>query len=171
MDSFRGARKLSTYSVRAKVYPVERKVESYGCGKKRFQVNLNVTETDSFTSTSTNETYKINYPFKCSEKCLVYLSTYRVCIKQYVVQTMDEFQNRWNNYKSNDRKFLNRQPSFQEHIVQHFNTWCHSSFLVNVSITFVDKTDPSDPEKQEKCWIQTLKTMTSWSLLVLGNID
>ena len=34
MVSFRGARKLSSYLVRAKVYPLERKVGSCGCDKK-----------------------------------------------------------------------------------------------------------------------------------------
>ena len=69
MVSFQGARKLSSYLVRAKVYPLEYKVGSWGCGKKRCQICLNVTETDSFTSTSTNKTYKINL-FNNSEKFL-----------------------------------------------------------------------------------------------------
>ena len=120
MVSFQGARKLSSYLVRAKVYPLEYKVGSWGCGKKRCQICLNVTETDSFTSTSTNKTYKINL-FNNSEKFLIYLLTSWVCLKQYVGQTMDEFRNRWNNYKSNDRKYLNRQPCFHEHIFEHFN--------------------------------------------------
>ena len=40
--SFRGACKLSSYLVRAKVYPLERKIESCGCGGKRCQVCLKV---------------------------------------------------------------------------------------------------------------------------------
>ena len=162
MVSFGSARKLSSYLVRAKVYPFERKVGSCGCGKKWCQFCPNVTETDSFTSTSTNKTYKINHLFNCSEKCLVYLLTCRVCLKQYVGQTVDEFRNRCNNYKSNDRKYLNKQPCFQEHIFEHFNGDGHSGFLENVSITFTDKTDPSDTGKRENYWIQTFKTMVPW---------
>ena len=169
MVSFRGARRLSSCLVRAKVYLLERKVGSCGCGKKLCQVCFNVTETDSFTSTSTNKTYKINHLFNCSEKCLFHLLTCRVCLKQYVGQTVDEFRNRWNNYKSNHRKYLNRQPCFQEHIFEHFNGDAQSGFLENVSITFIDKTDPSNPEKRENYWIQTLKTMVPWGLNVLGN--
>ena len=148
MVSFQGARKLSSYLVRAKVYPLESKVRSCCCGRKRCQVCLNVTETDSFTSTPTNKTYKINHLFNCSEKCLVYLLTCRVCLKQYVGQTVDEFRNRCN-YKSNDRKYLNRQSCFQEHIFEHFKGDDHSGFVENVSITFIDKTDPSNPEMRE----------------------
>ena len=33
----------------------------------------NVTETLTFTSTVTQNTYKINHQFNCSEKCLIYL--------------------------------------------------------------------------------------------------
>ena len=109
MVLFQGAQKLSSHLVRAKVYPLERKVGSCGCGKKRCQVCLNVTETDSFTCTFTNETYNINNLFNCSEKCFLYLLTCWVCLEQYVGQTVDEFRNRCN-YKSNDRKYLNRQP-------------------------------------------------------------
>ena len=82
---------------------------------------------------------------------------------------MDKFRNRWNNYKSNGRKYLNRQPCFQENIFEHFNIDGHSGLLENDSITFIDKTDPSDPEKRENNWIQTLKTMVPWGLNVLGN--
>ena len=146
MVSFRGARKVSSYLVTAKVYPLERKVGSYGCGRKRCKVCLNGTDMDSFTSTSTNKIYKINHLRNCNEKCLVYLSTCRVCLKQYVGQTVDEFWNRWNNYKSSDRKHLNRELCFQEHILKHFDGDGHSDVLENVSITFIDKTDPWNPE-------------------------
>ena len=170
MVLFWGARKLSSYLVRAKVYPLERKVGSCGCGKRRCQVCLKVTETDSFTSTSTNKTYKINHLFNCIGECLVYLLTCWVCLKQDVGQTVDDFWNRWNNYKSNDRKYLNRQQCFQEHIFKHFNGYGHSGFLETVSITLIDKTDPPNREKQDNYWIQTLKTMVPWGLNVLGNI-
>ena len=57
MISFRSARKLSSYLVRAKLYPTERiVVGSYKCGGKRCEVCINVNETSSFTSTVTGET-------------------------------------------------------------------------------------------------------------------
>ena len=167
----RGAQKLSNNLVRAKVYPRGRKIGSSGCGKKRCQVCPNATKTDSFTRTSTSKTYRIGHLNNCSKKCLVYLLTCRVSLKQYVGQTVDEFRNRWNNYKSNDRKYLNRQPCFQEHIFEYFNGDGRSGFLENVSITSIDKNNPSNPEKRENYWIQTLKTMVPWSLNVLGNIS
>ena len=60
MVSNRSSRKLSSYLVRTKLYPIERIVGSKGCGKKCCEVCVNVCETDTFTSTVTGETFKIN---------------------------------------------------------------------------------------------------------------
>ena len=65
MVSFGGAAKRSSYLVRVKVYRLERKVGSCSCGEKRYQVCL-IFEMDSFTSTSTNKTCKINHLFNYS---------------------------------------------------------------------------------------------------------
>ena len=75
MISFRSARKLSSYLVRAKLYPTERTAGSFKCGGKSCEVCINVNETSTFTSTVTEETYIINHRFDCNERCLVYLST------------------------------------------------------------------------------------------------
>ena len=53
MASFRSAKKNSSYLVRAKLYPLERRVGSFKCQGRPRQVGLNVTETEAFTSTST----------------------------------------------------------------------------------------------------------------------
>ena len=82
--TFRSTRKLSSYLVRAKLYPLERTAGSCKCYGKRCEVCENVTETWTFTSTGTQNTYKINHQFNCSEKCLVYLLTCNKCFKQYV---------------------------------------------------------------------------------------
>ena len=42
MNSFRSARKLSNYLVRAKMYPIERAVRSKNRGSKRSEVCINV---------------------------------------------------------------------------------------------------------------------------------
>ena len=38
MILFRSYRKISSYIVRAKLHPLERRVGSYKCGKKRYEV-------------------------------------------------------------------------------------------------------------------------------------
>ena len=91
MASFRSARKISSYLVRGKLYPLERRVGSFKCEGRRCQVDLNATEAETFTSTSTNQTYKINHEFNCNEGSLIYLLTCKICHKQYVEQTVDIF--------------------------------------------------------------------------------
>ena len=73
MISFRSARKLSSYLVRAKFYPLERTVGSVQCKGKRCQTCHNVKETEAFPSTITGKTFKINHRLNCNDKCLVYM--------------------------------------------------------------------------------------------------
>ena len=70
MVSFRGARKLGSYLVRAKLYPIERSLGSFKCNGKRCQVCLNVSETKTFSSTVTKKEYIINHKFNGNDKCL-----------------------------------------------------------------------------------------------------
>ena len=104
---FRPASTLRTHLVRAKVYPVEeRLVGSRKCLRNHYQVCKNVVETDIFQSFADKKVYTINHRFTCSDKCLVYLLSCKVCGRQYAGQTVDEFRYRWNNYKDNNRKSL-----------------------------------------------------------------
>ena len=85
---------------------------------------------------TTNPTYKINHEFNSNENSLIYLLTLKICRKQYVRQTVYIFFNRWNNYKTNDRKYLVGKPCMQEHIFEHFNSESHTDFLENVCYTY-----------------------------------
>ena len=71
MISFRSARKLSSYLVRAKLYSIDRKVGSDKCCGSICQVCLNVVRTDSFSSSVTKNVYKINHRLTCDDKCLI----------------------------------------------------------------------------------------------------
>ena len=73
MVSYHSARKLSSYLVHAKLYPLERKRGSYKCGNLRCLVCNNIEETDTFTTTVTGESFKMNYHLCCNDKCLIYL--------------------------------------------------------------------------------------------------
>ena len=120
MVLFRGARKLGSYLVRAKFYPLERSVGSFKCNGKRCQVCLNVTETKTFSSTVTKKKYKINHKSNCNDKCQIYLITRNKCILQYVGKNVNEFRLRWNNYKIKNRNFLKGQTCMQQHLYEHF---------------------------------------------------
>ena len=87
--TFRSSRKLSSYLVRAKLYPLERVTGSCKCHGKRCAMCLHFNETSTFISSVTHETYKINHKFDCNSKCLIYLSASKQCSEQYVGQTID----------------------------------------------------------------------------------
>ena len=89
--SHRSARKISSYLVGVKIYPLQRKVGSDKCGKSRYEVCLNIQETDTFTSTTTDKSFKINHKLNCKDHCLTYLLTCKRSGKQYVGETRDEF--------------------------------------------------------------------------------
>ena len=103
--SFRCFHKISSYIVRAKLHPLKKTVGSYKCRKKPCEVCEVISEIDTFPSIVTGENSKINHKFNCNDKCIVYLVTCNIRIKQYTSQTTESFTSRWNNYKSKSRKF------------------------------------------------------------------
>ena len=46
----------------------------------------------------------------------------------------------------------------------------HDGFLNDVSVTFIDKTDPSYPLRREDYWRQTLKTMVPYGLNIEDSV-
>ena len=171
MVSFRSSRKISSYLVRAKLYPLERTVGSFKCGNKRCEVCQYIIEADTFTSSVTGETFKINHRFDCNSKCLVYLLTCNECKKQYTGQTTDNFRKRWNNYKSKSRSFDRGEKPTQEKLYRHFLNEGHAGFLHNISVTLIDKTDGSNPTERENYWMRTLKTLEPYGLNVENSIS
>ena len=68
------------------------------------EVCMNISETNTFTSNVTGETYKTNHKLTCDDNYLIYLLSCKCCGKQYVGETTDKFRYRWNSYKDNDKK-------------------------------------------------------------------
>ena len=62
--TFCSERELSSYLVRAKLYPIERTVGLHKWKGKRCEVCLIVQGTSCFSSSVTNETYKISHQFE-----------------------------------------------------------------------------------------------------------
>ena len=89
--SFRSARRISSYLVRDKLYPLERSVGWRQCKKRRCEVCINVIQTDTFSSSLTGETFQIDHELNCDNKCLIYLLKWKVFKKQNVGETMNTF--------------------------------------------------------------------------------
>ena len=143
---------------------------SFKCNKPRCEVCINVIETDTFTSTATGESFKISHKLNCDDKCLIYLLTCNQCRKQQVGQTVDSFRFRWNNYKCNWHKHAKGKSVKQQHLYDHFVLEDHTQFVNDVSIIFIDKTDPTDPLKTEEYWQHTLKTLVPYGLNVSESV-
>ena len=170
MVSFRKARKISSSLMKAKLYPLERFVDSGQCKKRRCDVCTNVTETDTFSSIVTGETCQINHELDCDDKCLIYLLECKVCDKQYVGETTDAFRLKWNNYKDNDRKFQRNESCMQQHLYEHFYSEGHNWLLGNVSVSLIDKTGGFQPKKKENYWMRTLKTLAPLGLIIESTV-
>ena len=88
---FRSARKISSYFIRAKLYPLERLVSSFKCRGRRCQDCLNVTETETFTAASANQNYKIKHEFNGKESSFIYLLTCRSVVSNRLDKQLMSF--------------------------------------------------------------------------------
>ena len=59
----------------------------------------------------------------------------------------------------------------QEHLCEYFCDSEHSGFLNDVSVTFIDKTDPTSPLQRENYWKHTLKTFAPYGLNIKENVQ
>ena len=84
------------------------------CGKWRYEVCYDVTDTSTFSGTVTGDTFKINHSLNCDDTCFIYLMTSKQCNKQYTGETTDLFRSRWNSYKDNTRKFDRKESCLQD---------------------------------------------------------
>ena len=57
----------------------------------------------------------------------------------------------------------------QKHLNDHY-LFCNKDFLNTVSVTFIDKTDPSNPLEREQYWRHILQTNTPYGLNVADNV-
>ena len=59
----------------------------------------------------------------------------------------------------------------QQHLFNHSGISGHCSFLKDVSLTFIDQTDPSDLLKREDYYRSTLKTMAPFGLSIEESVQ
>ena len=71
MVSYGNVKKLCSYLVRAKFFPLERNRGSYKGGSSRCQVSNSIEEICTFANTVTGESFQINHRLCCNDKCLL----------------------------------------------------------------------------------------------------
>ena len=79
------------------------------------------------------------------------------------------FRYRWNNYKDNCRKHSRNEDCMQKHLYDHYLS-CNNDFLNMVSVTFIDKTDPSNPLEREQYWRHILQTNAPHGLNIADGV-
>ena len=78
---------------------------------------MNVTESNTFSSSVYKKEYVINHSFNCNDKCIIYSLTCNKCKMQYVDEPVDDFCLQWNDYKDNNRNYLRKEASKQQHLL------------------------------------------------------
>ena len=111
------------------------------------------------TSLKSRVVIKTNDQLNYDDRCVICLLTCKQCQKQYTGETTDDFRYRWDNYKSNSRKFDRKESCMQENLYRHFSSPGHTEFLNDVSVTLIHKMNRSDSNKREDYWMKTLKTV------------
>ena len=92
--------------------------------------------------------FKISHNFNCNSKCLIYYFLLRY-VRNNILDLLlislgiNKTIVRTTNIKQ-------KEDYIQEYLHDHFLTENHLGLLNNVEITFIDKTDPSDPERREE---------------------
>ena len=66
------------------------------------------------------------------------------------------------------RTYSHSESCLQEHLFRHFSSPGHNGFLNDVSVTFINKTDPSDPLKCEKFCRETFMFMAPYGLNIIS---
>ena len=102
-------------------------------------------ETCTFKSKHLNRVHKINKKYNCNSKMAVYLIQYEICCEQYTGSTKTKFRSRANNYKSTQRKFVNKeavpkQALKQKRFHEHYCSDRHNG-IEDWVITLIDSAD------------------------------
>ena len=110
----------------------------------------------------------IKYIYICIYILYLYPYLY-LYIYIYVGQTVAAFRYRWNNYKDNCRKHSRNEDCMQKHLYDHYLS-CNNGFLNMVSVTFIHKTDPSNPLEREQYWRHVLQTNAPHGLNIADGV-
>ena len=128
-----------------------------------------MTDTCTFKSKHFNKVHKINKKYNCKPKMTVYLIECEICGEQYTGSARTKFRSRANNYKSTQRKFVNKeavpkQALKQKGFHEHYCSDRHNG-IEDWVITLIDSTDTlKELRRKELCWMYKLKTCAPYGL-------
>ena len=155
MIGFKINKNLKAQLVKSQLPDLDEVGRSKPCGRKRPPCYLceNMKDTCTFKSKHLNEVHKINKKYNCNSKMAVYLIECEICGEQYTGSTKTKFRYRANNYKSTQRKFVNKeavpkQALKQKRFHEHYCLDRHNG-IQDWVITLIDSADTSGVEIRE----------------------
>ena len=75
----------------------------------------------------------------------------------------------WLKHKDNWRQHSRKEDCMQKHLYDHYLI-CNKDFVNTVSVTFIDKTDPSNPLEREQYWRHILQTNAPHGLNIADGV-
>ena len=151
--------------VRSQLPDLDEVGRSKPCGGKRTPSHLceKMKDTCTFKIAHLNEVLKINTKYNCNSRMVVYLSECEICGEQYTGSTKTKFKSRASNYKSTQRKFLNKeavqkQAPKQKRFHEHYCSDRHNG-KEDWVITLIDSANTlKELKRKELYWMYKLKT-------------
>ena len=116
-----------------------------------------------------NEVRKINKKYNCDSKMAVYLIECEISGEQYTGSTKKKFRFRANNYKSTQRKFVNKEAIRKQALKQkpfheHYSSDIHNC-IQDWVITLIDSANTlKELRKKELYWMHKLETYPPYGL-------
>ena len=165
MIGFKINKNLKAHLVRSQLPDLDEVGRSKPGGGKRPPCHLceNMEDTCTFKSKHLNESHKINKKYNCNSKMAVYLIECEIRGEQYTGSTKPKFRSRANNYKSTERKFVNKEAVRKQALKQKrfHEHYCSDrpNGLEDWVITLIDSAETlKELRKKELYWMYKLKT-------------
>ena len=143
------------------------------CGEKRppcpCQLRENFKDTCTFKSKHLDKMRKTNKNYNCNSKIAVYLIECKICGEQYTGNAKTKLRSRANNYKSKQRKFMNKeaipkQLLKQKRFHEHYCSDRHYG-IEDWVITLIYSADTlKELRKRELYWMYRLKNYAPYGL-------
>ena len=108
---FKNNKNLKAHLVRSQLQDLDELGRSKPCGGKRLPCHLckNIKDICTFKSKHLDEIHKTNKNYNCNSQMAFYLIECKICGEQYTGSAKTKFSSRANNYKSTQRKFMNKE--------------------------------------------------------------
>ena len=159
-NGIKNNKNLKAHLVRPQLPDLDEVGRSKSRGGKRPPCHLceNMKDTCTFKSKHLNEVHKINKKYNCNSKMAVYLIECEICGEQYTGSTKTKFRSRANNYKSTQRKFVNKeavpkQALKQKRFHEHYCSDRHND-IQDWVITLIDSADTlKELRRKELYWM------------------